>query len=129
MQHHILDSSAWLECLDDGPNVQHFGPILRKLPDLIIPTVVLTEVRKVALKQRSATAAEAVTDSMRSGIVIPADAETSILAADLFIKHKLPLADSIIYATALIHKATLWTQDDDFKGLPHVKYFPKIKAT
>ncbi|MCE2960562.1 MAG: type II toxin-antitoxin system VapC family toxin [Akkermansiaceae bacterium] len=128
MQHHILDSSAWLECLDAGPNVKHFGPILRKLPNLIIPAIVLTEVRKVALKQRSAAEAEAVTDSMRSGIVIPADETISILAADLFIKYKLPLADSIIYATALIHKATLWTQDDDFKDLPNVKYFPKSKS-
>jgi predicted nucleic acid-binding protein len=129
MQHHILDSSAWLECLDAGPNVEQFGPILRKLPDLIIPAVVLTEVRKVVLKQRSRDEAEAVTESMSSGIIIPADTEISIFAADLFIKHKLPLADSIIYATALIHNATLWTQDDDFQGLPHVKYFPKPKPS
>ena len=127
MKLNILDSSAWLECLDGGPNVRHFGPILRKLPNLIIPCVVLTEVRKVALKQRSADGAEAVTDSMLSGIIIPADARISTLAADLFIKHKLALADSLIYATTLAHKATLWTQDSHFEGLPHVKYFPKIK--
>lgn len=128
MQPHILDSSAWLECLDAGPNVKHFGPILRKLPQLIIPAVVLTEVRKVVLKQRGGAEAEVVTDSMCSGMIVPADAEISILAADLFVKHKLPLADSLIYATTLIHKATLWTQDDDFKGLPRVKYFPKVKT-
>lgn len=125
MPHHILDSSAWLECLDDGSNVKHFSPILRKLPNLIIPAIVLTEVRKVALKQRSPAEADAVTDAMRSGIIIPIDAEIAILAADLFIKHKLALADSLIYATALIHKATLWTQDAHFHGLPQVKYFPK----
>jgi predicted nucleic acid-binding protein len=127
MKPDILDSSAWLECLDDGPNVRHFGPILRKLPNLIIPAVVLTEIRKVALKQRSVQEAEAVTDSMRSGIVIPADAIISILAADLFIKHQLALADSLIYATTLNQNATLWTQNADFEGLPHVKYFPKKK--
>ena len=123
----ILDSSAWLECLEDGPNVVHFGPILRKLPNLIIPCIVITEVRKVALKDRTQDKADKVTNSMRSGIVVPANEEISVLAADLFIKYHLPLADSIIYATTLSQKATLWTQDDDFKGLPHVKYFPKIK--
>lgn len=128
MKLNILDSSAWLECLDGGPNVRHFGPILRELPNLMIPCVVLTEVRKVALKQRSEEEAEAVTDSILSGIIIPADADISTLAADLFIKHKLALADSIIYATALHQKAILWTQDKDFKGLPHVKYFPKKKS-
>jgi predicted nucleic acid-binding protein len=127
MELHILDSSAWLECLEGGPNVRHFGPILEKLPDLLIPCVVITEVRKVALKQRSIEEAENVTGSMLSGIVIPADAAISTLAADLFIQHKLPLADSLIYATTLAHKAELWTQDIDFKGLPHVHYFPKKK--
>lgn len=127
MSAHILDSSAWLECLDDGPNTRHFAPILKHLPNLIIPAIVVTEVRKVALKQRTAEAADAVTHSMLSGIFIPIDETIATRAADLFIKYKLPLADSLIYATTLIHKATLWTQDEDFKGLPHVKYFPKIK--
>jgi len=127
MPTHILDSSAWLECLDDGPNTRHFAPILRKLPDLIIPSIVVTEVRKVALKQRTADAAEAVTASMLSGIIVPLDAKIALSAADFFVQHKLPLADSIIYATVRNQNATLWTQDEHFKGLPHVKYFPKIK--
>lgn len=127
MSAHLLDSSAWLECLDHGPNTCHFAPILKKLPDLIIPSVVVTEVRKVALKQRSLDAAETVTAAMLSGIVVPLDGDMASYAADLFMKHKLPLADSLIYATTLIHKATLWTQDEHFAGLPHVKYFPKIK--
>lgn len=123
----ILDSSAWLECLEDGPNTIHFGPILLKLPDLIVPSIVLTEVRKVTLKQRTVEKADEVTQSMLSGIVIPIDEAIAIAAADLFIKHKLPLADSLIYAVTLAHNATLWTQDDDFEGLPNVRYFPKIK--
>ena len=127
MKSDILDSSAWLECLEDGPNTIHFGPILLKLPDLIVPSVVITEVRKVTLKERTKIKADEVTQSMRSGIVIPIDEEIAIAAADLFIKHKLPLADSLIYAVTLAHNATLWTQDVDFKGLPNVRYFPKIK--
>lgn len=124
----LLDSSGWLECLDDGPNTIHFSPILLKLPTLLIPSIVITEVRKVALKQRSLEKADEVTQAMRCGIVVPIDEEIAISAADLFIKHKLPLADSLIYAIALAHKATLWTQDQHFEGLPQVRYFPKIKA-
>ena len=124
----LLDSSAWLECLDDGPNTVHFSPILLKLPTLLIPSIVITEVRKVALKQRTLEQADEVTQAMRSGIVVPIDEEIAISAADLFIKHKLPLADSLIYAIALAHKATLWTQDQHFEGLPQIRYFPKIKV-
>lgn len=127
MKYNLLDSSAWVECLDDGPNTRHFAPVLRKLPDLIVPTIVVTEVRKVVLKQRSFEEAEAVTNSMLSGVVIPIDETIACNAADLFIKHKLPLADSLIYAVTLAQNATVWTQDEHFKGLPHVKYFPKVK--
>jgi predicted nucleic acid-binding protein len=59
--------------------------------------------------------------------VIEIDSEIAVAAADLAIKHKLPLADSLIYAITLAKKATLWTQDDDFKDLPRVRYFPKKK--
>ncbi len=129
MQPDILDSSAWLECLEDGPNTVHFGPILLKLPDLIVPTAVITEVRKVALKQRPPEKAEEVTLAMLSGVLVHIDEDIAVSAADLFIRHKLPLADSLIYAVTLAHKAILWTQDIDFDGLPNVRYFPKIKKS
>lgn len=127
MKRDLLDSSAWIECLDDGPNTRHFAPVLKRLPDLIIPAIIIAEVRKVVLKQRTREMADNVTQSMRSGIVISIDEEIAVSAADLFLKYKLPLADSLIYAVALAHKATLWTQDDHFKGLPRVRYFRKIK--
>lgn len=127
MRPDILDSSAWIECLDEGPNTKHFLPPLKKLPDLLVPSIILTEVRKVILKQRTLAEADAITKAMSSGQIVPLDEEIAIFAADLFAKHKLPLADSLIYATTLLHKATLWTQDEHFKGLPHVKYFPKTR--
>jgi len=46
-------------------------------------------------------------------------------AAKLSLVHCLPMADSIILATARIHDATIWTQDVDFKGLDLVRYFEK----
>lgn len=129
MKPNVLDSSAWLECLDDGPNTEHFSPILSKLPELIVPSIVITEVRKVILAQRSTDAADTVTDTMLSAVVIEIDSTIATHAADLFMKYKLPLADSIIYAVTLAQRATLWTQDSHFSGLPHVKYFPKVKRT
>ena len=123
----ILDSSAIIEVLSDGPNTKHFEPIIKKHPDLLVPAIILTEVRKVILRQRTREQAEAITRSLLAAQVVPIDKTIAIAAADLAIKHDLPLADSLIYATALAHKATLWTQDEDFKGLPHVRYFKKEK--
>ncbi|MFT6180609.1 MAG: putative nucleic acid-binding protein [Akkermansiaceae bacterium] len=127
MKADILDSSAWLECLDDGPNTKHFAPIIAKHPEILVPAIVITEVRKVALRQRTSDQAESITRSLLAAEVIEIDSEIAVAAADLAIKHKLPLADSLIYAITLAKKATLWTQDDDFKDLPRVRYFPKKK--
>ncbi len=126
MKPDILDSSAWLECLDAGPNTRHFQAIIQKHPDILVPAVIITEIRKVVLRERGEAQAETVTRSLLAAKVIAIDEHIAVSAADLAMKHKLPLADSLIYAITLAHKATLWTQDEDFKGLPHVKYFPKI---
>jgi predicted nucleic acid-binding protein len=127
MKADILDSSAWLECLDDGPNTKHFAPIIAKHPEILVPAIVITEIRKVALRHRSSDQAESITRSLLAAEVVEIDSEIAVAAADLAIKHKLPLADSLIYAITLAKKATLWTQDDDFKDLPRVRYFPKKK--
>ena len=128
MSAHVLDSSGWIECLDGGPNTAHFAPVLRKLPDLIIPAIVLTEVRKVVLKQRSREQADDITRTMRTGGIVSIDEDIALAAADFFIQFKLPLADSLIYAVSRARNATLWTQDEHFKDVPHVRYFPKIKT-
>jgi toxin FitB len=62
---------------------------------------------------------------MRQGHVIDLDANMAVAAAVLGLDLKLPLADSVILATARAHGAVLWTQDADFEGLDGVRYFPK----
>lgn len=57
---------------------------------------------------------------------ISLDEDTALTAAKTSYEYKIPMADSIIYATAKVNQAEVWTQDDDFKNLPNVKYFKKI---
>ena len=128
MSAHVLDSSGWIECLDAGPNTPHFAPVLRKLPDLIVPAIVLTEVRKVVLQQRSREQADDIVRTMRTGEIVSIDEDIALAAAEFFVQFRLPLADSLIYAVSRARHATLWTQDEHFKDVPHVRYFPKIKT-
>ena len=53
------------------------------------------------------------------------DAGLAVDAASLGVEFKLPLADSIIYATTRQYTTAVWTQDADFDGLDDVRYFPK----
>lgn len=50
-------------------------------------------------------------------------------AASVSLTYNLPMADSIILATAQKYGATIWTQDADFKNIKRVKYFRKKSAS
>ncbi len=121
----VVDSSAWLEYLADGPNAGYFAPAIEAPEELIVPTISLYEVFKRILQQRSEGEALQAIALMQQGEVVELDAPLALAAARLGVDARLPLADSIILATARRHGATLWTQDEDFDGLPDVRYRPR----
>ena len=83
-----------------------------------MPVITIYEVFKKVLRDRGENDALQVAAMMQSGQVIALDSALALDAA----RYPLPLADSLIYATALRHGATLWTQDEHFKDLPNVKF-------
>ena len=121
----LVDSSGWLEFFANGPNASFFSNPLEKVDELLVPTVCIYEVFKSVLRQRDETAALQAVALMRQGSVVDLTADISMLAAKLSLAHNLPMADSIILATARLHQATIWTQDADFEGLDGVQYVKK----
>jgi len=118
----VVDSSAWLEYFANGPNSDAFAPAIEKTADLLVPSLTLYEVFKRILQEREEGAALQAVAVMQQGRVIDLDASLALTAARLSTEHKLPMADSVILATARSHDAVLWTQDVDFKGLTGVEY-------
>ena len=88
----------------------------------MVPSIILAEVYKWMLRESSESDALAVAAAMKQGKVVALDSQLSILAAELSHRHKLPLADGIIYTTAQQYDACLITQDADMEGLPGVRY-------
>lgn len=121
----VVDSSGWLEYFSDGRNASRFAAPLKDLDSLVVPTVSIYEVFKVLLRESGEEAALQAASAMQRGHVVDLTPQRALSAATFSLKHSLPMADSIILAAAREHAATLWTQDDDFKGLSMVKYFPK----
>jgi predicted nucleic acid-binding protein len=121
----VVDSSGWLEYFADGPNAGFFAKAIEKVGDLVVPTVSLYEVFKRVLQQRGDGDALQVVAVMRQGKVVEFSETLALAAARLSIDLGLPLADSIMLASANAWDATLWTQDADFKGLPGVRYIAK----
>lgn len=121
MSANVVDSSAWLEYLADTELAPLFAGPIEDSANLVVPAITIYEVFKKVLRERGEDAALQVAGLMQAGLVVSVDSALALEAARL----RLPLADSLIYATALRHQATLWTQDEHFSGLPGVRYVAK----
>lgn len=124
----VVDSSAWLAYFADEAGADHFAEAIEVVSSLVVPAICLLEVFKVIARQRDEGAALQAVALMQQGRVVDLDAMLALSAAKAGVDHKLPLADSIVYATALQVDGVVWTQDDDFDGLADVHFFPKKKS-
>lgn len=120
----VVDSSGWLAYFADTPQAGQFAPAIEDSANLLVPVITLYEVFKKVLRERGENDALQIASMMQTGRMIDLDSALAMEAA----RHPLPLADSLIYATAMRFNATLWTQDEHFKGLPRVRLFAKNAA-
>jgi len=121
----VVDSSGWLEYMADGPNAGFFAHAVQATRDLIVPSVSVYEVFKRVLQQRGENAALQAAALMQQGRVVELTGPLALAAAHLSIEQSLPMADSIMLATARAYDAVLWTQDADFASIDGVKYIVK----
>jgi len=121
----VVDSSGWLEYFADGSNADFFAPAVENVAELIVPSISIYEVFKSVLQQRDESDALQAIAVMQQGAVVDLDTAIALRAAKLSVGLRLPMADSVMLATARAHDATLWTQDADFKGIDGVEYIKK----
>lgn len=121
----LVDSSGWLEYFVDGKNADFFSGAIEDTDNLIVSTINLYEIFKKILQQRDENSAFQAIALMQQAKVVDVDSSISLLAAKQSIDLKLPMADSLIFATANAYNATLWTQDSDFKDISGIKYIKK----
>ncbi len=119
----IIDSSGWLEYFSDGPNAKHYLPPLNDPSSLIVPAITIYEVFKVVLRESSEDLALQAVAAMRKGRIIDLTFNLAMKASKLSLRHDLPMADSIILATAREYQCVIWTQDSDFQHIAGVNYF------
>lgn len=124
----VVDSCGWLEYFADGTNADFFAPVIEDTGSLIVPVICLFEVFKRIIQQRNESDALRAIAVMKQAKVATLDDSLAIAAAKLSFDLKLPMADSLIMATAQQHNAVLWTQDDDFASIPCVRYVRKYSA-
>ncbi|HEY4687980.1 MAG TPA: type II toxin-antitoxin system VapC family toxin [Anaerolineae bacterium] len=121
----VVDSSGWLEYFADGPNASFFAPAVEAIAELVVPSISIYEVFKRVHQQKGEDDALRAVTIMMQALIVDLDTSLALGAAKISIDLKLPMADSIILATARAFEATLWTQDDHFKGIADVEYVAK----
>lgn len=121
----VVDSSGWLEYFADGSNADFFAPAIEDTRNLLVPVICIYEVFKRILQQNGITEAQQHVGDMKLGKIIDLDESLALSAAKLSADLKIPMADSLILATARANNATLWTQDEHFKALDGVRFVEK----
>ena len=120
----LVDSSGWLEYFAGGENAEFFSPAIRDTKNLLVSPINIYEVFKKVLEQRDDHAALQAVALMQQGRVVDLNVALALLSAKLSRQLSLPMADSMILATARSFQAILWTQDSHFADLPEVKFIP-----
>lgn len=122
----VVDSSGWIEYFTDGPNADHFAAAIEQPESLLVPSISVLEVVRWMLRRHGEGAAIQAAALMRQGREVTPDEDLALQAAHLDPACRLPLADSVMLASARAHGATLLTQDADFEGIPGVRYVPCV---
>lgn len=121
----IVDSSGWLAYFADEPSAKHFQIPLQDIELLVVPSITIYEVSKVVLRESGENEALQAVAAMQKGSVVALTTRLAIAASRISLQYKLPMADSIILATAMDSNAAIWTQDIHFENIPGVNYFQK----
>ena len=124
----LVDSSGWIEYLQDTPRADLFAAAIEDRNQLLVPTIALFEVHRVLNRSLPTDLVNRCLDVMRLGRVLDLTDARAIAASHIAAQHKLAMADAAMYAIALEFGAAFWTQDVDYQGLPGVRYQAKPSA-
>ena len=121
----VIDSSMWIEYFADTGISALVADAIENTDDLIVPSITIYEVFKNLLSKRTEEEADYAISFMEQGNIIDLDRDLALSASKISRDYKLPMADSIIYATSIKYNCLLWTQDKHFSGLQSVNYLEK----
>jgi toxin FitB len=121
----VVDTCGWLEFFAGDDNKEFFRAPLEDVESLIVPSISVYEVCRKLVHWQGETAAQQALSFMKKGQIVNLSADQLLLASVAAQTYKLAMADAIIWQTAQVHQAKLYTQDIDLEGLPNVKFKAK----
>ncbi len=118
----IVDSSGWIDFFANGPRAGEYAKYLKDPARIVTPAILLYEVYKKIRRERTEDEALIAVSLMNRTRVVPLSESIALLAAEVSLKHALPMADAIVYATAMEQNCKVVTGDAHFKNLDLAVY-------
>lgn len=122
----VVDSSGWIEVFTNGGQAEHFLALMADEAALVVPAICIFEVFQWVLREHGEAQAVQAAAVMQRGMVVDLDSRLALAAAQLSHALQLPMADSIILATARDQQARLHTMDSDFRGIADVEWLDSL---
>ncbi len=122
----VVDSSGWIEHFQSSHRAAFFSAALSDKAQLLVPSIAVYEVHRRLSAWLPANLMTECVGIMESATVIDLTARRAVVASNAAQKHKLAMADAIMYSIAQEFKAAFWTQDVDYQGLPGVRYQARV---
>lgn len=122
----VVDSSGWIEYFLNSPMAAFYAAAAEDLPNLVVPSISLLEVHRFLSRTFPPDQRDICLGVMRRAQVVDLTDSRAIAASNAMGLHKLAMADAIMYSIAQEFKATFWTQDIDYQGLPGVQYKARV---
>lgn len=118
----VVDSTGWIEYFTNGILADDFARYLDNLSQIFTPTIILYEVYKIVKRERGEQEALIAAGQLLKTNIVTLDSNMAMVAADYSLRFSLPMADAIVYATAIEKNCTLITSDEHFANLDNVTY-------
>ena len=118
-ERYLLDTSALLTLIEDEEGAAQVEQAIRH-QEVLIPWLCLLEVHYITQQERDEAEADrryALIKQLPVTILWHTDEQTIFIAARLKAQYHISLADSIIAAFAIKHKAILLHKDPEFEAL------------
>jgi len=95
---------------------------LRTVKERMVSTLTIHEIHRINLNREGRDVATLRSETIRRDFkIINVDYQTAVKSAQLRSKYKIPMADSVIAATAQIHQSPVVSDDPHFKAIKDLK--------
>ncbi len=117
----VFDTYAWIEYFEGSSKGKVPKAIVESDEEIVVSSLCLAEIR-IRYEREGQDAAPRIKFVISRCTIADVSGEIALLAAEQRLKHKLPLVDAVMYATAISSKSNLLTGDKHFEKIEHIEF-------